>query len=93
VVARPPDRAARINGAQWPSGPSPAAGGLRALPGRAQAAGDPESYAVRFDLTSTTTLSGRTSREARMVIRDITPDTAPTVPTDGANSPTQDIHA
>jgi hypothetical protein len=48
---------------------------------------------VRFDLTSTTTLSGRTSREARMVIRDITPDTTPTVPTDGANSPTQDIHA
>jgi len=64
-----------------------------ALPGRAQAAGDPESYAVRFDLTSTTTLSGRTSREARMVIRDITPNTTPTVPTDGANSPTQDIHA
>jgi hypothetical protein len=69
-------------------------GGRRArCPGCACAAGHPKTYAMRFDRTSTATV-GRASREARMVIENVTPQqNAPAVPTAGVLHPTRDIHA
>src|SRR3954467_13015835 len=83
--ARPMDAAA-------PNGPRSAGRSPCALPGRARAAGDPESYAMRFDPTSTATVS-RASRDARMVIETSPPTDAPAVPTAGVLHPTRDIRA
>jgi hypothetical protein len=75
-----------------PSGPRPVRRSPCALPGRACAAGNPKSYAMRFDRTSTATV-GRASRDARMVIETSPPTDAPAVPTAGVLHPTRDIHA
>jgi hypothetical protein len=82
----------RPRGARAPSGPRSAGRSPCALPGCACAAGDPETYAMRFDRTSTATV-GRASREARMVMKTSPPTDAPAVPTAGVLHPTRDIHA
>ena len=83
---------ARPMGAAAPRGPRSAGRSPCPLPGRACAAGNPKSYAMKFDRTSTAAVS-RASRDARMVIETSPPTDAPAVPTAGVLHPTRDIHA
>ena len=66
-------------GATASSGPRSARRSPCPVPGRACAAGNPKSYAMRFDRTSTATIS-RAPRDARMVMK-----TSP--PTDHSRGP------
>jgi hypothetical protein len=79
--------------ARWRRADRDRPGGRRArCPAAHARPGNPKSYAMRFDRTSTATIS-RASRDARMVIETSPPTDAPAVPTAGVLHPTRDIHA